>query len=200
MEFLCRDAKTRCGIDMPGDAKRAGIDAEDIIMALITYQGVMNRSETQGSIVRGAKIPRPGEGKRGEAGYYLLRQAAAAVRLRLERELVSLGVTPPQFLVLTMLDSYPGASGADIARLALLTPQTVYGILNNLERARLIGRSPHPIRGRVQVIVVTETGRRLLARCKKRAVKADVELTVGISPEEEIVIRRWLVSLAKRTD
>jgi DNA-binding MarR family transcriptional regulator len=80
------------------------------------------------------------------------------VRLRLERTLVGLAVTPPQFLVLTMLDSYPGASGADIARLAQLTPQTVHGIIGNLERARLIGRSPHPVHGRVQVIALTKSG------------------------------------------
>jgi hypothetical protein len=46
------------------------------------------------------RVPEPGEGKRGEAGYlsYLLRQAAGAVRLRLERSLADLGVTPPQYL------------------------------------------------------------------------------------------------------
>jgi DNA-binding MarR family transcriptional regulator len=162
----------------------------------------MNRSKTQERLVRRAKVPRPGEGKRGEAGYlaYLLRQAAATVRLRLERKLTSLGVTQPQFLVLTMLDSYPGASGADIARLALLTPQTVHGIVSNLERAGLIARMPHPIHGRVQMIAVTGAGRRLLARCKERAAAAERELTGEISAAEEIVIRRWLVNLAKRVD
>ena len=39
-----------------------------------------------------------------------------------------------------------------------------------------------------------------VSRCKQRAAKADVELKTGISPAEEAVIRRWLVSLAKRTD
>src|ERR1700745_466864 len=117
----------------------------------------MNRSKTQDSIIRRVKVPRPGEGKRGEAGYlaYLLRQAAAVVRLRLERKLMSLGVTPPQFLVLTMLDSYPGASGADVARLSMLTPQTVHGIITNLERAGLIARCAHPAHGRVQVVALT---------------------------------------------
>jgi DNA-binding MarR family transcriptional regulator len=162
----------------------------------------MNRSKPQGSVARAVKVPEPGEGKRGEAGYlaYLLRQAAGAVRLRLERRLASLGVTPPQFLVLTMLDSYPGASGADLARLALLTPQTVHGIISNLERAGLITRSAHPIHGRVQVIALTQTGRTLLSRCKERAAKADAELKAGMAPEVEAVIRRWLVNLAKRVD
>jgi DNA-binding MarR family transcriptional regulator len=162
----------------------------------------MNRSKPQGSVAPAVKVPEPGEGKRGEAGYlaYLLRQAAGAVRLRLERRLASLGVTPPQFLVLTMLDSYPGASGADVARLALLTPQTVHGIVSNLERAGLIARSAHPVHGRVQVIALTKTGRTLLSRSKERAAKADAELKAGIAPQEEAVIRRWLVNLAKRVD
>jgi DNA-binding MarR family transcriptional regulator len=159
----------------------------------------MNRSKSQGSIAFPVKVPQAGEGKRGEAGYlaYLLRQAAGAVRLRLERRLASLGVTPPQFLVLTMLDSYPGASGADAARLALLTPQTVHGIIGNLERAGLIARSAHPIHGRVQVLELTKAGRTLLSRCKERAAKVDAELKVGISPDEEAVVRRWLVGLAR---
>jgi hypothetical protein len=72
----------------------------------------------------GVRPPPPGRGKRGEKGYlaYLLRQAQAATRLTLERALADLGVTPPQFAVLTMLKAYPGLSGADLARVALLTP------------------------------------------------------------------------------
>ena len=81
------------------------------------------------------RVPRPGEGKRGEAGHlgYLLRQAGAAVRLKLERTLADLEVTPPQFAILTMLVAYPGISNAEIARLAYLTPQTVSAIVGNLE-------------------------------------------------------------------
>jgi len=82
--------------------------------------------------------PPPGQGKRGESGYlgYLLRQAQAASRLSLERALADLGATPPQFVVLTMLKAYPGLSGADLARVAILTPQTVSVIIRNLETAR----------------------------------------------------------------
>jgi DNA-binding MarR family transcriptional regulator len=156
----------------------------------------------QDSIAAPVKVPAPGEGKRGEAGYlsYLLRQAAGAVRLRLERRLADLGVTPPQFLVLTMLDAYPGVSGADIARMASLTPQTVHGIIGNLERAGLIVRFAHPVHGRVRMIALSKSGRVLLARCKERAVKADAQLNTGISPAEEVVIRRWLVGLATRAE
>ncbi|MEC4864440.1 MarR family winged helix-turn-helix transcriptional regulator, partial [Klebsiella pneumoniae] len=95
------------------------------------------------------RLPGPGEGKRGEEGYlgYLLRQAHAAVRLTMERTLADLGVTPPQFAVLTMLNAYPGLSGADVARLTFLTPQTVGVIIRNLERDGAIAMTPHPVHG-----------------------------------------------------
>ena len=50
------------------------------------------------------ELPAIGEGKRGERGYlgYLLRQAHAASRLAMERTLADLGVTSPQFMVLTL--------------------------------------------------------------------------------------------------
>lgn len=150
-------------------------------------------SETQAP-----RIPAPGEGKRGESGYlaYLLRQASAANRLRMERALDDLGVTLPQFFVLTMLGAYPGISGANVARLALLTPQTVSVIMNNLEKMGAIARTPHPVHGRIQTIALTEAGRTLLAGCKARATTVDESLRAGLTPEEEQVVRRWLVSLA----
>ena len=72
-------------------------------------------------------IPRPGEAKRGPEGHlgYLLRQASAAFRGATDRALAQLGVTTPQFGVLTMIVAYPGLSGADLARLSFLTPQTI---------------------------------------------------------------------------
>jgi hypothetical protein len=72
-------------------------------------------------------IPRPGEAKRGPEGHvgYLLRQASVALRGAMDRALAELGVTTPQFSVLTMIAAYPGASGADLARLTFLTPQAM---------------------------------------------------------------------------
>ena len=144
------------------------------------------------------EIPRIGEGKRGEEGHigYLLRQAGAANRLRMERALSDFGVTPPQFMVLTMLVAYPGLSNADLARLALLTPQTVSVIVANLLRSGAIARRPHAVHGRIQHIDVTDEGKAFLKQCRARVKAIEQQMLDGFNADEESVIRRWLVSLA----
>jgi len=147
---------------------------------------------------RTSRLPEPGEGKRGEAGYlgYLLRQAAGAYRLRLERALADIQVTPPQFSVLTMLAAYPGHSNADLARLALLTPQTVSVIIANLERMGAVVRRPHEVHGRIQHIDLSPNGEAQLAECRARAHAVEHELTARLPPAEEQAIRHWLVGVA----
>ncbi|MHB1586094.1 MAG: MarR family winged helix-turn-helix transcriptional regulator [Acidiferrobacteraceae bacterium] len=143
-------------------------------------------------------IPAVGEGKRGEQGHigYLLRQAHTAHRLRMERALADVGVTLPQFSVLTMLVAYPGASSADLARLSLLTPQTMSVIVANLERSGSISRRPHAVHRRIRTIEVTEAGRQLLAKCRSRAKATEDKLLAGVSRADQAAVRRWLVKVA----
>jgi DNA-binding MarR family transcriptional regulator len=145
-----------------------------------------------------ARPPLPGEGKRGEDGHlaYLLRQAQAAARLSLDRALVATGLTHPQFVVLTMLKAYPGLSGADCARVALLTPQTVNVIIGNLERDGAIRSTPHPIHGRVLQWSLTRRGIALLARARRQAMALERRLAVGLSARDLATIRRWLARVA----
>lgn len=143
-------------------------------------------------------LPAPGENKRGEDGYlgYLLRQAAGAYRHRMDRALADLDVTPPQFSIMTMIHAYPGISNADIARLALLTPQTVSVIIGNLKRSNRIRRLPHDVHGRILQIELTDTGLTMLRQCRKRVHALEAELADGFSAGDQAVIRRWLVAIA----
>jgi DNA-binding MarR family transcriptional regulator len=143
-------------------------------------------------------VPRVGEGKRGEEGYlgYLLRQASGAYRLKLERALADLGVTAPQFTVLTMINAYPGISNAELARLSLLTPQTVSVIVGNLARSGRVARRAHEVHGRIQHLDATPAGRALLAQCRERVRAIDEGLLAGLGAAEEKTIRSWLVGVA----
>ncbi|WP_342617026.1 MarR family transcriptional regulator [Rhodoferax sp. GW822-FHT02A01] len=144
-------------------------------------------------------VPDVGRGKRGVDGHigYLLRQAHSAHRARMERALAADGVTLPQFSVLVMLAAYPGASGAELARLSMLTPQTMNVILSNLERDGAIARRAHAEHGRIQVNEITSAGRNLLSRCKRAVKVVEERLLAGLSPLEEQAVRKWLVMAAQ---
>lgn len=147
---------------------------------------------------KSAAIPRAGEGKRGENGHlgYLLRQASGVFRARVDRALADIAVTAPQFAVLTMAGAYPGLSGADLARLSLLTPQTVNVIVANLKRAGALASTPHPVHGRILQLSLTPEGKALLARCRTRVDRLEAQLAEGLSDRDEQVIRRWLARAA----
>jgi DNA-binding MarR family transcriptional regulator len=152
------------------------------------------------SVAPAPAVPQPGEGKRGPEGHlgYLVRQANAAVRQAMDKALADLGVTPPQFAVLTMIAAYPGASGADLARLTLLTPQTINVIVRNLEKMGAVEKTAHAVHGRILQLRPTAKGRALLKRCRARV--AGIEGRIGrlAGREEEKVVRRWLSAVAKQ--
>lgn len=159
---------------------------------------VRNKNSSQNPEIVGVRPPPPGHGKRGEQGHiaYLLRQAQAATRLTLERALADLSITPPQFAVLTMLRAYPGLSGAELARVALLTPQTVEVIIRNLERGGAIRKTLHPVLGRVLQWSLTRRGGTLLDKCRRRATALERRLVAGLGAKSEVTIRRWLSKIA----
>ena len=144
-------------------------------------------------------IPGLGEGQRGEAGHlgYLLRQASLAWRAWMEHALAEFAVTPPQFAALTMIGAYPGLSSADLARLSLLTPATVAGIVANLKRAGALTARRHPVHGRILQLALTAKGKAQLARCKRRVYSLEARLAEDLSPAEEKAVRRWLALAAR---
>lgn len=147
-------------------------------------------------------LPMVGEGKRGVDGHigYLLRQAAAAQRLRMERALQDLAITPPQFTVLTLLQAYPALSNADLARLSQLSPPTVCVIVGNLLKRDLLIRQAHTQHGRILQLQLSESGQQVLQQCKIRVAHLEAALVQGLTENEDAAIRRWLVHVAQALD
>jgi DNA-binding MarR family transcriptional regulator len=150
-------------------------------------------------IGRKPAVPRPGEGKRGPEGHlgYLVRQASVAVRAAMEKALADIEVTPPQFSVLTMIVSYPGVSGAELARLTFLTPQTINVIVRNLEKMGAIAKSADAGHGRILRLTATPKGKALQKRCRARVMEVEDRLAGLVSREEERVVRRWLSAVGE---
>jgi DNA-binding MarR family transcriptional regulator len=75
--------------------------------------------------------------------------------------LARFGVTGPQRLALRIIGRFPGLTAGRLAELLHLHPSTVTGILDRLDRQKLIRRWSDPRDGRRTLAGLTEEGRRL---------------------------------------
>lgn len=98
---------------------------------------------------------------------YALKRAQHALRVSMDEALRPLTLTTPQYAVLSAVEAEPGLSNARLARAAFVTPQSMQGILANLERGGLLERRPDPHHGRVLRTELTTAGRGALSRAHR---------------------------------
>ncbi len=119
----------------------------------------------------------------GRVGYELKR-AQHELRLGMDGVLRGMGLTTPQYAALAVLEGEEGLSGAELARRCFVTPQTMNGIVVNLENARLLERRQHPEHGRVLQAYLTSDGEGVVSRA--HALVEDIEgLMLGTLTEDE---------------
>ena len=103
---------------------------------------------------------------------YLLKQAHQLMRAAIENRARAAGLTMtfPHMAALFLLSETPGLSGAQLARWAMVSPQTMNQILTRLEADRLIVRERDPEHGRILRARVTALG---MARFQRGVAMAD---------------------------
>lgn len=117
-----------------------------------------------------------------------LKRAQHAYRTRLDADLRPLGITAPQYAVLTTIAAEAGASNASLARAAFVTAQTMQGILSSLERSGLLTRTAHPQHGRVLEIALTQDGAALLEQARERVEAVEALLVMAIHGESDQLV------------
>ncbi len=133
-------------------------------------------------------MPEPMAGRVG----YRLKQAQNALRTRMDELLRPSGITAPQYAVLTALALAPGRSNAELARAAFVTPQTMQGIVANLERAGLLARAPDPSHGRILRTTLTAKGRAALGRAHAATDAAEAAMLAGLNKAERATLASLL--------
>jgi DNA-binding MarR family transcriptional regulator len=128
---------------------------------------------------------------------YLLKRAQQAFRARMDAALRPLGITAPQYAVLSSLAIEPGISNADLARVAFVTPQTMIGIVANLERLKLIARAAAPDHGRILKGHLTEQGRGVLAKAHRLAGAVEAEMVGDARMRDVALLRRLLTRFSE---
>jgi DNA-binding MarR family transcriptional regulator len=101
-------------------------------------------------------------------------------RVLLDEDLQPLGITASQLRMLWSIAENPGISGAKMARLCSVTPQSGQATLAMMEAQGWVRRRPSEASHRVLVAQLTSKGQRVLVKAKKIAETLDRRLWNGI--------------------
>jgi DNA-binding MarR family transcriptional regulator len=123
---------------------------------------------------------------------YLLRHVQNALRVAMEDALKDLALSPPQIAVLSTLSLFSGASNAELARHALVSPQTMVATLKSLEERGLIARRLHPEGGRSMPANLTKAGRSALHEARLAMRDVEARILEGLTPLEREHLRKGL--------
>lgn len=113
---------------------------------------------------------------------YVLKQAQLAFQRRMDEALLPLGLTVAQHAALNALDRMPGASGADLARMAFMTAQSMHGLVAALAAKGLVERRPAESHGRVIETHLTERGRAFLAQGREAVAGVEARIEAAAAP------------------
>jgi DNA-binding MarR family transcriptional regulator len=108
--------------------------------------------------------------------------------------LQSVGLTPALFAVLNYLRAHDGAIQQQIGSVMGIDPSTMVSLVDQLERAELAKRRPHPRDRRAREVLITPKGRRTLKRARELAQEVEGDVLQGLSRDE----RRQLVTLLRK--
>ena len=114
-----------------------------------------------------------------------------------KRMRASIGLTGPQRVALRVLGRFPGLSAGELARILLVHPSTLTGVLQRLEARKFVKRTLDAADGRRARLTLTAKGRRLdvPARGTVESVVGDV---VGRFRRDHVhVTSRVLTALAQ---
>lgn len=127
----------------------------------------------------------------GRLGHFIKR-AEQALMTEKSDALREFELTVPQYAALLALSYTPSASGAQLARACVVTPQTMATVLANLESKGLIEREPSSVHHRVLVTRLTRAGRALLKKADQQARAVEERLSAAFTEAERDQLRSLL--------
>jgi DNA-binding MarR family transcriptional regulator len=95
---------------------------------------------------------------------FALKTLQQTLRSRMDAALAQTGLTTPQYLVLSILKSHPGASNSELARHSAVAAPTMLKMLDALAKAGYVERAERTPQLRTRGTTLTASGRSRLTR------------------------------------
>src|SRR5262245_45783490 len=116
----------------------------------------------------------------GQLFFRLWRASHTQTAARLD----TIGLTTPLFGLLNYLRVNEGAIQQQIGAAMGIDPSTMVALVDQLERAGLAKRRPHPKDRRAREVRLTPRGQRTLERARRLAEEVEGDVLRGLSPAE----------------
>ena len=115
----------------------------------------------------------------------MLGQVSRLIRRNFDERVRTIGVTRPQWQVLTILSRYPGINQGNLAEILEVEPITAGRMIDRLQVAELAERRPDPADRRAWRLHLTPKGEALLDELRPLATDTIEEALEGISEAEQ---------------
>jgi DNA-binding MarR family transcriptional regulator len=112
------------------------------------------------------------------------------------RALAPLGLRPPHFGLLTLIDAEPGRTQQELVASSMIDPSSMVANLDELEQLGLVERRQNPADRRKHAVYLTRRGGAMLARARKVAVDLADDALRPLDEAELETLRRLLRKLA----
>jgi DNA-binding MarR family transcriptional regulator len=125
---------------------------------------------------------------------YLFRLAHQHFREALEAELEDLGLSPQEYVVLSVFETRPELSTSDLARITEVTRQTMHTAVQGLETVGLLKR--RATNQRTVLLRPTKRGLDHLKAATERVREVESAALAGLNRADERTVRTWLAQVA----
>lgn len=125
---------------------------------------------------------------------FLLSQVGIHASKRFAERISEVGLNPPLFRVLNLVDAAEGKSQQAIGAAIEVPASRMVALVDELEQRGLVERRPDPADRRVRALYLTRKGRETLASGRKIAREHEEELTRGLATAD----RKRLVDLLQK--
>ena len=128
---------------------------------------------------------------------FLLAQIGAHAASKFGERLEALKLTPPQAGILGVLGRESGLSQQALADLLGMFPSRLVAVLDDMQRAGLVERRPHPSDRRVSALYLTPTGKKTLQAVGRAAKQHETEMCAALSHDEREILEKFLARIAE---
>lgn len=130
---------------------------------------------------------------------WLAGRVAARARGLVAEAIAAEGLKLMHHAVLAATAEYGPVAQAELGRRLAVDPKDMVGILNHLQEAGLVLRTPDPADRRKNAVTVTAEGEAVLVRCAALAEAANEQLLAPLTAEEQVVLMGLLRRVHERS-